>query len=224
MKNNRKLYIILAAIILGSIVVSAVLLTFLPDTVPLHYDFNGNIDRYGSKYELLLFPGIMLLTGAIFLIVALKERKKEEKSNEKPILYTGIGTCLPFAALGVYLMAKNINNTELIKAESIMTFIGVFMGITLIILGNFMPKARMNSFFGLRTSWSMKNERVWQKSQRLGGIALVIGGVVTIILMMLVSGSWCIAVFMGVITAVLLVSMIGSYRYYKQDSERVDEQ
>ena len=75
----------------------------------------------------------------------------------------------------------------------------------------------MNSTFGLRTTWSMKNERVWQKSQRFGGIALVIGGIVTIILMIFVRGPWCMLVLSIVIAAVLAVSIIGSRRYYKQD-------
>ena len=84
-------------------------------------------------------------------------------------------------------------------------------------LGNVMPKARMNSTFGLRTTWSMKNERVWQKSQRLGGIALVVGGIVTILLMIFVRGPWCMLVLGIVIAVVLAVSIIGSRRYYKQD-------
>lgn len=215
--NNSKLYIILAAIMLGSIAASAVLLMLMPDTVPMHYDFNGNIDRYGSKYEMLLFPGIMLLMGCIFLLVARNERKKADRSNEKPILYTGIATCLPIAALGIYLMAKSINDPKPVDSDSIMSFTGIFLGIMLIILGNIMPKARLNSTFGLRTAWSMKNERVWQKSQRLGGIALVVGGIVTIIMMMFIKGLWSMLVLGAVIAAVLAISLIGSYRYYKQD-------
>lgn len=214
----KKLYIVLGAVALIGIIVPTVLLNFMPDTVPLHYDFNGNIDRYGSKYELLIFPAIALIMQVTLALVAYNERKKGERSNEKPILYTAIGACLPFSALGIYVMAKSINNPEPVDANSIMTFTGIGMGVMLIILGNIMPKARMNSYFGLRTSWSMKNERVWQKSQRLGGIALVIGGTVMIILMAFIKGPWSILVLTAVITAVLSVSIVGSYRYYKQDS------
>lgn len=218
-KDNRKLYFILASIILISTFASAVLLTLLPDTVPLHYDFNGNIDRYGSKYEMLLFPGILLITGCVFIPVALNERKKGERSNEKPILYAAIGTCLPLAALGIYLMAKSINKTEPVNAESIMTFAGIGIGVTLIILGNIIPKTRLNSTIGLRTTWSMKNERVWQKSQRLAGIALVLAGIVSIVLMMFVRGIWSLIALFAATIAAVVVCIIGSYRYYKQDKE-----
>lgn len=218
-KDNRKLYFILAAIILVSTVASAVLLTLLPDTVPLHYDFSGNIDRYGSKYEMLLFPGILLITVGVFIPVALKERKRGKKSNEKPLMYAAIGTCLPLAALGIYIMAKSINKTEPIRAESIMTFTGIGIGVAWIILGNIMPKMRLNSTVGIRITWSMKNERVWQKSQRLAGIAFVLAGIVSIVLMMFVRGIWSLIALFAVTIAAVVVCIIGSYRYYKKDKE-----
>ena len=33
---------------------TAAALGFLPETVPLHYDIAGSVDRFGSKYELLV--------------------------------------------------------------------------------------------------------------------------------------------------------------------------
>ncbi len=39
---------------------TAIVLQFMPDQVPMHYDAVGNIDRWGSKYENLIFPVIIL--------------------------------------------------------------------------------------------------------------------------------------------------------------------
>lgn len=49
---------------------AAVLTTppFLPDEIPANYDFNINIDCWGSKYESLVFPATTILM-AVFLIV-----------------------------------------------------------------------------------------------------------------------------------------------------------
>ncbi|MDE6209613.1 MAG: DUF1648 domain-containing protein [Lachnospiraceae bacterium] len=33
------------------LLVTAIAVRFMEDTVPAHYDFYGNIDRWGSKYE-----------------------------------------------------------------------------------------------------------------------------------------------------------------------------
>ena len=50
----------------------------LPTKVPLHWNFKGEIDRYGDKIELLLIPIIMpLLTYVIFLIVPKIDPKKK---------------------------------------------------------------------------------------------------------------------------------------------------
>ena len=54
-----------------------------------------------------------------------------------------------------------------------------------------MPKVRMNSLVGLRTKWSMKNEQVWKKCQRFGGISLMITGILTILVSLLTGGILC---------------------------------
>ena len=51
-----------------------------------------------------------------------------------------------------------------------MKFVSMILGALLIFCGNIMPKAGRNAVFGLRTRWSMKNDRVWQQqSQRFCG-------------------------------------------------------
>ena len=34
---------------------TAIVLPYMPDSVPMHYDMSGNIDRWGSKYENMIF-------------------------------------------------------------------------------------------------------------------------------------------------------------------------
>ncbi len=54
-------------------------------------------------------------------------------------------------------------------------------GIALIIIGNIMPKCKMNSIIGLRNVWSMKDERTWFLSQRFGGLIFIIAGLVIVL-------------------------------------------
>ena len=39
---------------------TSVFLFFMNDTVPMHYNASGAVDRYGSKYENFIFPAIIL--------------------------------------------------------------------------------------------------------------------------------------------------------------------
>ena len=43
-------------------------------------------------------------------------------------------------------------------------------------------KIKMNSMIGLRTTWSMKNEITWKKSQKFGGVSFIIVGILMIIM------------------------------------------
>ncbi len=44
-----------------------------------------------------------------------------------------------------------------------------------------MPKLKLNSIIGLRTSWSMKNETTWKKSQKIVGTSFIILGIMMVI-------------------------------------------
>ena len=37
------------------VVVTSVVLQFMPDVIPMHHDLEGNTDRWGSKTESLIF-------------------------------------------------------------------------------------------------------------------------------------------------------------------------
>lgn len=64
-ESNSKIIIhrIICIITILPVVVAVCLLPFTSSKVPLHYDALGNINRWGSKYELLLFPFIIIAFG-----------------------------------------------------------------------------------------------------------------------------------------------------------------
>lgn len=49
------------AFYIGSIILLLAVWDQLPEKVPAHYGFSGEVDRWGSKSELLLLPGIGFL-------------------------------------------------------------------------------------------------------------------------------------------------------------------
>ena len=65
----------------------------LPDQVPGHYNAQGEVDRMGSKFELLLLPGIGLF---MLILMQFFERHPEmhnypqrfNESNARAILFT----------------------------------------------------------------------------------------------------------------------------------------
>lgn len=154
-------------------------LQLLPDKIPVHYDINMNIDRWGSKYEILLFP-IVTLAMAAFMYIMAKTAAKQENgaANEKVLMICGISVNLLFSAMTVWslvLAFKEVSGNE-INGVPAVKIIFIFVGIVTAVIGNFMPKCKLNSLVGLRTMWSMANENIWFKCQRFGGVLLVICG------------------------------------------------
>lgn len=221
----KALYALNYIVILLCIVGSAVLLAFTPDTIPAHYNFAGEVDRFGSKYENLIFPFFSILIGGFFVLFARWQRKKGEATSEKILLYTGATTLLFFTALGFFFMFKAITYDTSAAASvsiDIIKLVSIAIGILFVILGNIMPKMRRNSLFGLRTKWSMANDNVWQKSQRFSGIASVICGLVMVVMAIFIPGIWNVLLMSAALIVWITVSIVASYRYYQ--AEEINKQ
>ena len=80
-----------------------------------------------------------------------------------------------------------------------------------------MPKAKNNAIFGLRTKWSRANDLTWKKSQRFGGVAIIITGIAIIAICIFVKKSplWEYISF-GLLLLLLPISVIGSYIIYRK--------
>ncbi len=48
--------IVSAVLLMGMIVFVALYYKYLPENIPSHFDFSGNVDSYGGKSMILLFP------------------------------------------------------------------------------------------------------------------------------------------------------------------------
>lgn len=57
---------------IAPIVASIAALAPLPDTIPLHFDLDGNVNRWGSKWELVPVGGLMALVNALMLVFYVK--------------------------------------------------------------------------------------------------------------------------------------------------------
>ena len=213
---------------------TAIVLQFMPDQVPMHYDVAHNIDRWGSKYENLIFPVIILAMSFFWTLFikyyekkALREIDGKESagasSNAKVLGIVGLCMAAMFTVMQGFILYGAY--TEAVSGATTWSFdIGkvsvILMGIIFIILGNFMTKTRINSTVGVRVSWSMYNDNTWRKCNRFGAFAIMIAGVVTIIMAVLLKNSFGAA--MASVGAVILasaVTLIYAHKVYVQEIE-----
>ena len=82
---------------------------------------------------------------------------------------------MPFVSLLVggvtALLRRGIQSASAGSAVMAMGF-----GLLFIVVGNYMPKIRQNSFMGIRVKWTLENEANWNASHRFGGKVWVAGG------------------------------------------------
>ena len=218
MKNKKTLYFVLMFL---PLIITLVVLPFLPEQIPAHYNFAGEIDRWGSKYETLLFPAITILMGFFMLWMAKIAAKQEGSgnNNEKIVFYTGMGISLWFTAMHTFSLYKAFaaaGSMGFAHESDINQLICVLLGISMMITGNFMPKLRNNGIIGLRTPWSMKNDTVWKKCQLFGGISFIVCGVLMIIAGIFIEGYTAMCIALGLLIVDTVVSVIYSYKISKK--------
>lgn len=201
--------------------ISLAVLSYLPDKIPVHYGYDNQVDRWGSKYEIFIIAAMPILTGYLTLAMAKFAIKQEKygRNNEKITMVTGIFMLILFNAINVCFIYTAFNKIENLSELPLdigrLTFgiLGVFM----IVLGNLMPKLRKNSLIGLRTRWSMKNDTVWKKCQRVGGISFIVGGIATIGVCIATRGHSCLMAGLAIWGILTAVDVFFTYRIAKNN-------
>lgn len=210
---------------------TALVLQFLPMRVPMHYNAAGEVNRWGSKYECLIFPVLILLNSLLWHCVSRYYEKKalhvtdekeaaEAKNNAKIIGIVGIVTAIMHTVLqGALLYASNISAGADTRNQMIdVTKVSIILaGVITIIIGNFMTKTRVNYFMGFRTKWSMYNDATWRKSNHFGAIGIMIAGMTAILSTVILDGERSMFVSLIVLTVVTIATYIYSYKVYLQE-------
>ena len=209
---------IIALIVIGFVIVG-LFFSMAPDKIPVHYDINGQIDRWGSKYEFILFPLINLLFGGFMAWLARREQKQGREMNEQVVAGMTVCVLVFFNLLWLFFMWKaiDVDNFDSGLGELSTKALMILVFASFIPLGNNMPKAQRNSIYGLRTKWSMANDRCWQKSQRFGGYALVISGIIGTLLSALLPSHWGGYIMLLIIAIATVTCIVGSYRIYRNE-------
>ena len=210
---------------------TAAAVQFLPDRVPIRYDTAGEISEWGSRYYTFLFPLEILVFVLFCDIIASVMLKRGEKSSPERaernvkilrrviFLVTGMMTVMQ-----LFLLVKMCRDARAGAANLDLDPSKVYvflMGLIYIPLGNMMPKLRRNGVIGFRVSWTLYNDTTWQKSNRFGGVCLMLVGVFTIISTAFVGGLAATLLMLAYITAALVVMLVYAKRVY--DSEREKE-
>ena len=151
----------------------------LPEQIPTHWNIRGEVDGYGGKWTLFIFPVMMAGMLALFYFLpALSPKQFDVNSFRPTYLYIMVLTVGLFAymhAVMLYAIYQSV-----LKQASVdlgRAFIaGMFLFFAL--MGNVMGKVRKNFYIGVRVPWTLASDRVWNDTHRLAAWVFVAAGVI----------------------------------------------
>lgn len=186
--------------------------TGLPQEVPLHWNLQGEIDRWGSKSELLLVPFFTtLLVYVLFTLVPLIDPKKRiaDMGTTYDRLKLAIVATMSVLALGLLYMSG-------VESRISPVFVFFIIGLLFSVLGGFMKSIKPNYFIGIRTPWTLESPEVWEKTHKLGGVLFMMGGLVICALAALARTETVLQVTIGMGLGIALLLIIYSYLVYRR--------
>ncbi|HIS77449.1 MAG TPA: SdpI family protein [Candidatus Merdivicinus excrementipullorum] len=199
-----------------------------PDVIPVHYNIEGVVDRYGGKIELFILPLIVLTLGPVFWILTSLAKKsigpeklsrEEQKArNQKAISISRLVFLGVFNVLTIFFLVTAWKDSQADSGKMTLDALrltAALLGVMDILLGNILPKCRQNSMMGVRTPWTLESEEVWYKTHRLGGFLMVGGGVLSLVFCLFLPGMWALGAYLAVTVLAAVVLTIASWRFSK---------
>lgn len=208
---NLKKELPLIAIVLLPFIYLAYIWNQLPEKVPMHWNINGEIDRYGEKIELIIIPILLpLLVYIIFLVVPKIDPKNKlnKMGNKLHSIKFLLTTFMSILALFIIYIAKNESFTN-------PNYIVLLIGILYIIFGNYFKTIKANYFIGIRTPWTLESETVWKKTHKLGGKLWFAGGIIIVIASLILKKETNFTIFLIITGIITIIPIAYSYLIFK---------
>lgn len=185
----------------------------MPDMVPTHWNIQGEIDDYSSK-EFGTFFLPLLNIGLYILFIVLPYLDPKRANYEKffgsyrliryatHVFFTFMFFITVLAALGYSI--------------DIGRWIASGVAVLFIIMGNIMGRVRHNYFVGFRYPWTLANEEVWRRTHRVGSKAMVLGGFIALIGVLLTENTVRFIVLMAGLFIPIVFTTVYSYLVFRK--------
>ncbi len=174
MKNRY--WIACSVIVLATVAFTLALYSKLPATIPTHWDAAGNVNGYGPRSFVFIETVLMLMLMVLWpALPSLSPKRFTVDSFDATYWHIGViavallGYLQCVIVWGAYSPSMPIN-------RALFGGLAMFLGL----VGNVMGKVRRNFWIGIRTPWTLANERVWYSTHRLAAKTMLGGAVLSL--------------------------------------------
>ncbi|MGA2483411.1 MAG: SdpI family protein [Candidatus Acidiferrales bacterium] len=212
--TTGKYYLVGMLLTAAVLVATVVAYPHLPSSVATHWDMHNQPNGYSPKWALYLIgpgfmAGMMLL---MYFLPWLSPKHFEVDSFRSTYLQIMLMLVSMLAYFYAVILWAGVGHPLNVGRA-------IVGGVCLLfaLLGNLMGKIRRNFYIGVRTPWTLANERVWNATHRFAAKTFVVGGLAGLALTAAGLAGWqaFVALMVGA-----LVPVVYSLAFYKQLERR----
>lgn len=209
---SKRTYIILWVATLLSYIGILAVYKKLPQTVPVHWDSNWEVNGYADKKFMFLIGALPAILNGLFYI--LKDIDPKRK-NYDPRTYGIIrGSIVVLSMFFTWVTVVSALELDL----NFKLFLPAGLGIVLIITGNYFPKIKNNFFVGIKNPWTLSDDGVWRKTHKVGGYYFMVLGILMLPMGIIKEDIYSKGVF-GLMLAGIVAINVYSYVLYRRVHE-----
>jgi len=211
----RKNQIAIWGIVLLSFLLSIYFYPQMPAKMASHWNAKGQVDGYMSKFwGAFLMPFVLVGIALLFLAIP---KIDPLKANIKKFRKYYDGFIIIFLIF-MFSVHTQVILWNLGTKISFNLILPIGIGILFYYVGILCENAKRNWFIGIRTPWTLSNEKVWDKTHKIGGKLFKIAGLIALVGIFFKT----LAVFFIVVPVLLVGIFTVVYSYVEYQKERID--
>jgi uncharacterized membrane protein len=211
---NKTIHIGIIAIILLSFATAAYFYNKMPERMISHWDALGNPNGYMSKcWALYLMPIITILMYLMLIFIPKIDPLKKNVDKFRGYFDWFILMLVVFFVY-IYFLTIAANLGHVFNMTSAML---PAVGLLFVFVGQMLLHAERNWFIGIRTPWTLSSDKVWKKTNTLGGKLFKFAG--AIVILSVFAGRFAFLIMLTSVLLAAFVPLIYSYFEYKKEKK-----
>lgn len=193
-------------IILVSFLIGIYFYPQMPEKIASHWGINGEVNGYMSKFwGLFIMPVISVALLVLFMLIPkidpLKENIKKFRGYfDNFVVIMFLFLFYIYALTVLWNLGVRFDITYLIIPP---------IGLLFFYAGVLMENSKRNWFIGMRTPWTISSDRVWDKTNKLGGKLFKISGMIAVLGVLIPRH----AIFLMIVPVILSAVYLTVYSY-----------
>ena len=193
----------------------------LPESIPTHWNMQGEPDNYSSKTYGTLFLPVLNVAMYLLLLVLPKIDPRKKNYHYFGNTYRNIRLLLVlFMTVMFFIVMQMAMGT--MAMDSKMVVILIFGLIAA--LGNFMRTIRSNFFVGIRTPWTIDNPEVWRRTHEAGGKLWFYASLIGIVVLLFIGKEYIPWLVIPYLCAIVIYPIVYSYLLFRKISSTKTEE